>query len=200
VFELQKADGGGLATTSIYGAAGKMANSSLRSPRIVCRCCVSYQPIARWKKTKAFATYKDAANPQISIENYISEWAGTSANSSLAYALQMAAKKEFKGGRVDLLHGTYAAKAKELMRTDGDFHRHVLRKMYEITQENFKKAGMKHIAIYRGMRWYEGSTGAEAVPGWARPLLENKIKAKAYPISARPMSSFSAAINTAASF
>lgn len=108
------------------------------------------------------------------ISSRVSTWAGTSGDSDKrAVLMQQAVKVEF---------GLSAHPAPTLPEKDfdgfmaswgthGDWYRAVARVMYEHTQEEFKKSGITHISVYRGMHFAPGKA-----PAWAKSGPPRKVK------------------------
>lgn len=125
----------------------------------------------------------------------IAKWAGTSADHDpLAVAMQIAAKEEFglHDSHHDFESGTVdAAKDKYLNNPKINAGvRAFLREQYNQTQEYFKKNGITHVPILRGM-------GFDKIEPMKHIPLNTPTKTK---MSLQPMSSFSASSSKAHDF
>jgi SPP1 gp7 family putative phage head morphogenesis protein len=133
------------------------------------------------------------------ISHLIGNWATSSNDDDAeAVALQVAAAREFK------LEASKVASAPELqddsprvaavLASKESIYRDFLRSQYELTQEDLRKAGIKEIALHRGMSF-------DHMPEWvpdegAMKKHGTMVKAP----SARPLSSWSTSADVADSF
>lgn len=122
----------------------------------------------------------------------IQQWASTSGDSNFgALAMQMAARDEFGSTAEVFVRGVDQStidRTERLYKTAGPFMRLFLRHMYEHTQEEFAKAGIKEVSVYRGMF----SHGQE-IPSWAKAGAPRRI-------ALQPLNSWSTRIGTSQGF
>jgi hypothetical protein len=105
----------------------------------------------------------------------IAMWAGTSGDSNqYAIAMQWAIKDEFgiDGDPFAAYTGRYAQTTREgteaFYAQAGDWYRRFARAQYDLTQEEFAKAGVTHVSFYRGMNPPVKEAGAAV--GSDRPI------------------------------
>jgi hypothetical protein len=129
----------------------------------------------------------------------INRWAVTSNDSDVrSLSIQEAAIHEFG------LTGTAAPPAMKhddpqvlALKPLEPVFRDFLRAQYELTQADFKKHGITHVTLYRGMGWHYGSAG---MPEWAAAVPSDGVE---HPINIppfRPLSSWSRSAATAKGF
>jgi hypothetical protein len=101
------------------------------------------------------------------VSTRVSKWAGTSGDSDQqAVLMQEAVKQEF--GTSGHSAPAYSAETFQAVMTNtwehaGPWFQRVARVMHDHTQDEFKKAGITHVAAYRGMSFSWGGT-----PDWAQ--------------------------------
>jgi len=157
----------------------------------------------RLKDNEDYQEFSKKAN--LTEFDLVRQWAETSAdNEPLSVILQLAANKEFglKGTRfkhmsqegIEEYYSLYGGKD---VVTKGS--RAFVRAMYDETQAEFAKAGIKELTVFRGMSLSRDQVasafGADAVPS-GLPI----TRRGAVTFGLQPMSSFSVSLSTASSF
>lgn len=133
----------------------------------------------------------------------LDSWARTASDESVnAIVIQRAAVAEFGLGSESISGISEHAKregawSEEAYGEQGSLYRKVLRKMYEYTQEEFAKAGVKEVTVFRGMRLGEESIPKEVLGKWEGP--GPRLTAETT-LRANPISSYSAARTIAGEF
>lgn len=141
---------------------------------------------------------------QKGVEQYVNRtlktWAESSdGDSAQSIALQIAAAREFGApGARERFVESMRARSKEITEiaedhdaSHGKLTQQVLRAMYENTQEQLAKEGIKEVVISRGI-----GVPAEGSPGW----VSDRGKHDGVEMNFRPLNSFSAERATAKSF
>lgn len=128
------------------------------------------------------------------VSRRVGVWAGTSGdNNENAVLMQEAVKREF-GLPESAPSAPRMTKAKfdDLMQTrwptDGPWYQRVARVMHDHTQDEFKKAGITHVSLYRGMKF----------PGVPAPEWAKTSGAKRVPL--QPINSWTTSKGTSSSF
>lgn len=133
------------------------------------------------------------------ISRRVSLWAGTSGDSDPnAVVMQEAVKQEF-GLNAPSAPNMSKEKFDEVMAarwpTSGTWYQRVARVMYDHTQEEFKAAGITHVSVYRGMKFFPSSSYGtpKPTPEWAKTAGDR-------PVHLQPINSWSTNRSTSKGF
>lgn len=176
----------------LFDQSNKLEAAGMTKNRIVVNL------VERLKKNKDFVAYVHRQKlttlwPGISIDaqtkstinTLIHGWAGTSGDANAqAIAMQMAAQREFNLIKSALGHFSKAdiSAALKMLKTDGKALQAFLRAQYNLTQEYFKRNGIKSLTGYRGMGFLEKVPGLQFGDDLATATSKLQLQ---------PMSSFS---------
>lgn len=146
---------------------------------------------------------------KVGVREIVDTWAGTSGDTDPeALAFQRAVKDEFgvdarmpvgyEKNSPSYVHGRNVLsrdETDEVYKATGPFMRRVARAMYEETQEQLAKAGIKEVSVHRGVNF--GQRGDKS-PEWFEQLKRGSAVTR--PISEKVLSSWSSSSGVASKF